>query len=131
MSDSSGPFGWHHQMLQNWLLLILKFAITREDADRAAILDQATALDSLDQNQPERSFCYFVQTSRALCDAVQQNETQASRLRLLQHAARIDNPRLKQAFLGAIGLNEQSRHKRSSARQQNKLRSDHLWRGLR
>ena len=129
MSNVHGTNGWHHQMLQQWLLLILKFAITREETDRTEILEQATALDSLNGNQVA-TFRYFTQTSCELCDAIRHSETEPSKARLKQYASNIDNPRLRQAFLGTVDLHEQALPQRSHARLK-QMRSAALWRRLR
>jgi len=38
---------WRHRKVQNWLLLLLRFAVTREPSDQSAALAMADELDSL------------------------------------------------------------------------------------
>lgn len=47
MSDAAGPQDWSAIQVQEWLLLLLRFAITRDPKDEAAALSVANDLDSL------------------------------------------------------------------------------------
>ena len=129
MSNDNEADYRHRLMLQQWLLLILRFAITRDEADCAIIGEQSMALDAIGRTDGS-AFCYFSKTSQALCDAIRQSESKAAKTRLKQYALHIDNPRLRQAFLGAVGLHEQPLPKQHYARQRPPRSSD-LWRGLR
>ncbi len=118
----------HQQTLQNWLLSLLRLAVTHDEADRSAVLDRAMELDSF-ATTSAASFSYFDRTSRELCDAVMHGRTEASVAILFQHASRIDNPRLRQAFLAATGFQKQTGAERRS--KERRSRAADLWRGLR
>lgn len=42
-----GSEDWHHRKLRDWLLLLLRFAVTRELLDKTAAFAAADELDSL------------------------------------------------------------------------------------
>lgn len=129
MSNDNEADHRHRLMLQQWLLLILRFAITRDEPDCTAVLEQAMALDATGGSDGS-AFCYFSKASQALCDAIRHSDPEAAKARLRQHACHIDNPRLRQAFLGSVGLHEQPLPQRIQTKQK-PLRSASLWRGLR
>jgi hypothetical protein len=128
MTDTSDDSGRHGQMLQSWLLLLLKLAITQDQADRSAAVEMAAELDSLVKSQA--TFGYFSRTNREICDAIMQGRNEHSTTLLLRHASRIENQRLRQAFLGAVGLPDQHLTKQSRPRER-RVKSADLWRGLR
>ena len=128
MTDTSEDPGRHGQMLQSWLLLLLRLAITQDQADRSAAVAMAAELDALDKCQA--TFGYFSRTSHAVCDALVQGGNEQSTNLLLQHASRIENQRLRQAFLGAVGLPEQHSTRQSRPKER-RVKSADLWRGLR
>ena len=47
MDSKFDVHAWHEQKLRDWLLLLLRFAITREASDQSAVLSMANELDSL------------------------------------------------------------------------------------
>lgn len=118
----------HRRTLQSWLLSLLRLAVTHDETDRSAVLDRATELDSF-ATTSAGSFSYFDRTSRELCDAIMYGRTEASVAILFRHASRIDNPRLRQAFLAAAGLQKQPTSERKS--KERRSRAADLWRGLR
>ena len=126
MDNDSDADRRHHRMLQQWLLLILAFSITRSETDAAAIMGQARTLDASGGS----GFGYFSITSQTICDAIRHDQSEAAKARLRQHASRIDNVRLREAFLGATGLQEQPTSGRLRATQGARRTAD-LWRGLR
>jgi hypothetical protein len=64
------PEDWCVRLVREWLLLLLRFAITRDPKDEAAALIMARELDCLGR-QPERSApTFFRRSSRDLCGAV-------------------------------------------------------------
>lgn len=128
MTDTSEDSGRHGQMLQSWLLLVLKLAITQDQADRSAAVEMAAELDSLVKGQA--TFGYFSRTNREVCDAIMQVRNEHSTTLLMRHASQIENPRLRQAFFGAVGLPEQPMAKQSRPRER-RMKSADLWRGLR
>jgi hypothetical protein len=67
-----GAFGadelWERKV-QNWLLLLLRFAITREAADRWAALAAADELDAAGTKRPAAP-SFFHRTTKEVCEAV-------------------------------------------------------------
>jgi hypothetical protein len=125
---SSGVPGsdWRARTLRAWQLAMLRFAVTRDNADRLAILAIAREIDRLG---PERDgkpdFGFFRRTSAELCAALlQPNELSATLLR--QYLARIDDDRLKRAFAGAIEADQT----KTSPVTKPFRRDERLWRGL-
>lgn len=115
----------HH--VRDWLLLLLRFAITREAEDRATVMAYAAALDSPACTGPS-SFGFFARTSTQICDAILQSHEDSARQLLRKHATAIDDPRLRTAFLASLGLDEVSQ--RQQRRQAMWRERDDLWRGL-
>lgn len=109
-------------------MLLLRLAITRDQADRSAAIEMAAELDSLDQSRA--TFGYFSRTSRDICDAITQSRNESSTTLLRQHASRIENQRLRLAFLSAVGLSEQCLTNQSRPGER-RVKSTDLWRGLR
>jgi hypothetical protein len=95
---------WQEHKLQEWLLLLLRFSITREFRDRAAVLAMADELDSLSVQWRPASPSFFRRTSNEVCDAICAPDEGYSTAHLRKHIARIDDPRLRQAFRAAVGL---------------------------
>jgi hypothetical protein len=99
----SGSADWRERRIREWLLLLLRFAVTREPSDRAAALAFADELDSLGGDWRPNAPHFFLRTSESVCEAILWNGGQNNRV-LLTHTSRIDDPRLRLAFRGAIGL---------------------------
>jgi hypothetical protein len=114
--------------VRDWLFLLLRFAITRDPGDRAAVMDTATALDRATRRTPS-SFSFFVRTSGRLCDAILQNHDIPAQQLLRGHAAGIHEPRLRAAFLASVGLNDPAVQTPPRRRALWRDRDD-LWRGL-
>ena len=93
---------WRNQRVQEWLLLLLRFAITRQQSDRSAALAMADELDSLGACRPHAPR-FFLRTSEGVCEAVLWNGGHDNAV-LLTHVSRIDHPRLRAAFRAAVGL---------------------------
>lgn len=115
------------RQVRDWLFLLLRFAVTRDPNDRAAVMASAVALDSPGSARPS-SFGFFVRTSTQVCDAILQNRDDTARQLLRKHAACIDDPRLRAAFLASLGLDETPQ--RQKPRRAMWRERDDLWRGL-
>ena len=59
---------WREGKIREWLLLLLRFAITREVADRSAVQTLASELDCVGLSSSAPSF--FRRTSQEVCAAV-------------------------------------------------------------
>src|SRR5262249_62399027 len=83
--------------LREWLLL-LRFGVTREAADRWAVLAMAGGLASLGMRWRPAAPRFFVRTSNEICDAILTGHDAHSPAILPRHIARIGSPRLRPPF---------------------------------
>ena len=66
-----GPIEWEARTLRSWHLAILRFALTRDNADRVAVLAIANEIDRLHTPRDERvDFDFFRRTSTELCETI-------------------------------------------------------------
>jgi len=98
-----GPDERLERRVRNWLLLLLRFAITRESADRWTVLTAADELDAAGTKKPAAP-SYFRRTTKEVCEAVLAPGDQHSRDVLRRHAERIDDARLRRAFEAAVDI---------------------------
>lgn len=113
--------------VRDWLLAILRYAVTLEQSDRAAVTTIAQDLDGAGSRRGRTGFCFFSRTSSEFCSAIaNRNDPQAASA-LAHHFRLIDNLRLRRALEAAIGDD------RPTATPRVPKRSNHegLWKGLR
>jgi hypothetical protein len=118
---------WRERRVREWLLLLLRFAVTRDQTDRFAALAMAEELDSLGARWRPAAPRFFERTSIDVCEAIVASDEGHSRV-LRRHLARIDDPRLRQAFAAAVGgrrLTARPRGRAPALR-----RNQDLWKGL-
>lgn len=102
MSSSGHAMERYAGTLRAWHLAILRYAVTRDNADRLAVFRIALEIDSLEPRPGNpRDFDFFRWTSAELCSAILQPDAGASAI-LQQYLARIDDDRLKRALAAAI-----------------------------
>ena len=123
-----GSHDWRDRKVREWLLLLLRFAITREPSHQWAALAMADELDSVGMRWRPAAPHFFLRTSGEVCEAIHAGGDGHHQAVLRTHAARIDDPRLKQAFCAAVGLPPTSERPRRGAK--GKGRKPDLWRGL-
>ena len=88
--------------LRDWLLALLRFSLTLEPGDRAAVMAMAEEMDRRGFVSRKPEFSFFLRTSTDICNAVSDRE-QAGRTDILrQHLARIDDPPHAPRFSGCI-----------------------------
>jgi hypothetical protein len=110
-------------MIREWLLLLLRFAITREPADATAVVSIASDLDSLGLQPQQLAPTFFRRTSAEVCNAIVKRDDDPERVvALKRHLARIDERRMRRAFEAAVDFKESRRSRRKQPR---------LWDGLR
>ena len=108
---------------RDWLLTILRFAVTLERNDRAAVLAMARELDRPGVGEAEATFAFFTRTSFEFCNAIA-DKSDPNRIAVLRrNLARIDDHRLKNALEGAMPAATQ-------AVGPIKCRQGDLWKGL-
>ena len=116
----------NEQRLNEWQLLLLRFAITHDPIDQAAAPAAARPLDEAVPRHTQ-AFSYFARTTGRVCAAITSARSEDTRLTLRRFLACIDDERLKAAFVAYLDLKEEpSRAPRRAAWRD---RSD-LWRGL-
>lgn len=128
MITETGSYDWRGRKLREWLLLLLRFAVTRELSDRSAVLAMADELDSLDTRWRPAAPSFFLRASEEVCQAIfgVKNRHNVSILR--RHIARIEDPRLRRAFQAAIDLQQTPALRKKSAK--SKQKELDLWKGL-
>lgn len=109
--------------VRDWLLAILRFAVTAEQNDRAIVLAIAKDMDL--SGLHATAFAFFARTSTELCDAIADRNDPRRVATLSRHLRRIDDHRLRRALEAAIEF-EQAATTSSKAKKRD--RGD-LWRG--
>jgi hypothetical protein len=121
---------WTEPMVREWLLLLLRFAITRQPSDRSAACAVAEQLDSLGRPAPPSAFHFFRRSSEELCQAILSTENRHAELVLRRHIMRIEDARIRLAFQAAVGIAPSFRSPAKNKR--NRWRKDpDFWKGLR
>jgi hypothetical protein len=110
--------------IREWLLGILRFAVTLEQRDRTAVMCLAAEMDRLGASTAQSGFSYFTRTSTKLCDCVVAKHDLDKLSELYFHIEKIDDGRLRRALEGALF---EKRHKQARSRQ---LDREYLWKGL-
>jgi hypothetical protein len=116
---SSGD--WQDGRIREWLLLLLRFAITCDPKDKAAALAMA---DALGQQCHPSAPTFFRRTTEEVCRAIIAPDDPRRISILKKHIGRIDDPRLRRAFHAVVDIEQRSPFAPSEAKRQN------LWRGL-
>ncbi|MEJ0079130.1 MAG: hypothetical protein WDO17_27590 [Alphaproteobacteria bacterium] len=111
--------------VQAWLLSFLRFAVTRDEADRSAFLARARELDR-GGHLATPAFSFFCRTGDELCDALLTPDDSQSRARLDTFLKRIGDDRLRRTLKTALGF-EAAQAVRREIRAH---RRDYLWQGL-
>lgn len=126
MSSSVPENEWHARSLRAWQFAILQFAVTKDSADRMAVMAIAGQIDALGSRHGNKTdFGFFRRTSTELCAAIlQPNKPGANLLR--QYLARIDDDRLKHVLAAAIKADQPTAPPASRSPKRN----NGLWRGL-
>ena len=108
LDDVTGAQDWQASRIREWLLLLLRFAITRDPKDEAAALDIAEEIDALGLRWRPSAPSFFRRTSDEVCKAIAAPNDPTRAIVLKKHIARIDEPRLRRAFHAAVDLGQGS-----------------------
>jgi hypothetical protein len=95
---------WRAKKVKDWLLAILRFAVTLEQADKSAVLAIADEMDRSGFCVNKTAFTFFGRTSSALCRAIADQDDPQRLSVLRRHISRIDDHRLRRALAAAIDL---------------------------
>lgn len=126
MAGKATQSEWQSARIKNWLLAILRFAVTREDVDRICVLDAARELDRQGPDDGNPSFSFFVRTSAEICTAIVSDDDAARQAVLIRHFNAIDDQRLRDALKAAT----EHRLTGSTSSKTIKRPRDYLWKGL-
>lgn len=97
-----GSRDWRAGRIREWLLLLLRFAITRDPNDEAAALAMADEIDAIGQGWRPSAPSFFGRTSDEVCKAIATPDDPKRAAILKNHIARIDDARLQRAFKAAV-----------------------------
>jgi len=117
---------WREKKIRDWLLLLLRYAITCEAADRSAAQTFAHELDCVGLSSAAPSF--FRRATQEICAALLTADRPQQAEVLRKHISRISDPRLQRAFIAAAGLESSNSEPKSPSR--GKRKKPDLWRGL-
>jgi hypothetical protein len=97
---------WRERKVREWLLLLLRFAVSLNQRDRLAVEAMADELDSVGELRWRPTApSFFRRTTTQVCDAVLANGGDAASVAILRrHIARIEDARLRRAFRAAVDL---------------------------
>jgi hypothetical protein len=90
--------------VRDWLFVILRFAVTLEPADRAAVMALAEQMDRLGYCGPHRGFSFFVRTSTMFCDGIVASDDPEKFSDLRRCLSKIDDHRLRWAFEAVLRI---------------------------
>jgi hypothetical protein len=124
MRDAILEQGWHK--VDDWLFVILRFAITRAQADRAAIAAMAADLDRLGTGAARSEFAFFARTSAEICDLIVDDHRPERVAALGRYIGMIDNDRLRRALEAVLDFDRRA----TSGVRMRMTRKEALWYGL-
>ena len=104
-----GSQDWRSSQIRQWLLLLLRFAITCDPKDQAAVFAMADEIDALGHRWRPSAPNFFRRTSDEVCKAIVARDDPRRAAILKNHIARIDDLRLRRAFQAAVELEGESR----------------------
>jgi hypothetical protein len=105
--DQQDPTDWQLRALRSWHLAILRFAVTRDHADRLGVLAVANEIDRLGMPESDcGEFGFFRRTSIELCEAILHPDQASRETTLRRYLARIDDLKLKRALAIVMDLEQ-------------------------
>jgi hypothetical protein len=119
-----GSRDWRAGRIREWLLLLLRFAITCDPKDQAAAFAVADEIDALGLQWRPSAPSFFRRTSSEVCKMIIALDDPRRAAILKRHIARIDDSRLRRAFQASVDL------ERGSPTAPYKEKCRDLWAGL-
>lgn len=126
MTAAAGESERQGRKVGDWLLAILRFAVTREERDRAGVMAAARAMDQAAARCEDVAFSFFVRASEEVCAAIGAEQAPDRRRRLAGFLRRIEDRRLRRALEAVLEFKSEP----PAAQRTRRSRAD-LWRGLR
>jgi len=121
-----GPVEQHGRLLRAWHLAILRFAVTRDHADRLGVLAVANEIDRLGrQHQAGEGFSFFRKTSAELCAAIVGRQ-RSDDIILSRYLAQVDDASLHRPLAAALDMPQRT----SNPARRRAASNQGLWRGL-
>jgi hypothetical protein len=93
---------WRIRLVREWLLLLLRFAITRDPRDEVPALIMAREIDCLGRQLGGSAPTFFRRSSSEFCKAVIGADNPEREAILWRHLARIEDQRIKSALQAVI-----------------------------
>lgn len=112
--------------IEDWLFAILRFAITRDETDRATIMAAAASMDRPHGHFSRSDFSFFTRTSREICDSIAARERAAKLPILERYLCDVGNDRLRCALAAALKIERPA----TAIGKLGRRYGDDLWRGL-
>lgn len=122
-SGASHAQDWGARQVGEWLLFLLRFAVTSDAKDQSAALALADEIDARGLQWRPSAPTFFRRTTNEVCKAITTLDDPKRAAILKRHLARIDSLVLKRAFRAAVNIDERTA---PSTRKQRDL-----WFGLR
>lgn len=130
MNNLTDRDDWVTKKVREWLLSLLRFAITLEPMDRFTVMSCAREMDLSPFQFLRSSPGFFLRETTDVCSAILAARGPDRALVLERHLARIEDHRLRQAFAAAIDFERISQGRTSPKKKKVRKRID-LWKGLR
>jgi len=109
MHDEAAHDQWLAKSVQNWLLAVLRFAVTLDVADKQTILAMARDMDRFGSWPDQSPFTFFIRTSTELCNAIAISEDPGRTAILKRHLKMIEDRHLRHVMAAAVGLDNSLR----------------------
>jgi hypothetical protein len=94
----------HDRKIRDWLVGIVRFAVTLDEADRSSVLAMAQEMDGLGNLPGRASFQYFARLSTAVCGAIADRSDPGRILILRRLVSSITDGRLRTVMIAAVAL---------------------------
>ena len=121
-SATGDPQDWAARQVREWLLLLLRFAITTDPKDLSMTLALADEIDARGLEWRPSAPSFFRRTSNDVCKAITALDDPKRTAILKRHLARINDPALRRAFRAAVNFDERAAPSQRNPR--------NLWLGL-
>lgn len=127
---------WQSRKITNWLLTLLRFAVTRNNADRICVLEAAREIDRQSSGSDDASFSFFARTSAEICRAIVAHHDAGRQATLARHFNCIEDRRMRAALeaateCGSVEWASPTPANEPMSPKPATRRRDDLWKGLR